>query len=144
MESVKDDFDDLNFTPAEIDQIAEGLESQRTEHVKGKKSKSEKRQREVVVSVRMTPEEFSIISKMADASKVKISAFLRNSALRSLPFAVNLTRPEFTTTHLKMITTYFIAGSDIEPSVINFIPFQSHYPDWVSEIEEYSNADYKL
>ena len=80
----RDDFgDELIFDDSEVQEIANQISSQKLERAKSTKPKSEKRQRQIVVSVRLTPEEYEKICLLAEEAQVKIGTYLRDSALHT-------------------------------------------------------------
>ena len=82
-----DNFDDeLIFDAAEVEEIANQIKAQKLERTKSTKPKSEKRQRHIVVSVRLTPEEYEKISVLAKDAKSKIGTYLRDSTLNTSTF----------------------------------------------------------
>ena len=92
------DADDLTFSEEEIDEIANDLESQRQEKLKSKKPKSEKRQRGVMVSVRMTSSEYETISNIAESVGLTVGTYLRNCALGDAQSGLHSYSPSFVRT----------------------------------------------
>lgn|GEM_PF-6378955 len=121
--------EELDFTEGEIDEIAETIRSLREQGSKSKKPKSEKRQRGVVVSVRMTIEEFEIISTSASEASMSVGGFLRSCAI-----GAQTPSPWFHYRGFASMTSGSTSAPAITPTA-NVVGGQ-----WVDEIEQFANS----
>ena len=122
--------DELNFTDDEVDEIAQKLRESRQVGGSTKKPKSEKRQRRVVVSVRMTTQEFETISNFAEEASMSIGGFMRACAMGG-----QMTQPVFLYRAIASIS--FGSTLDSESQLVSNLVGRP----WIDEIESFANSN---
>lgn len=121
---------ELNFTDGEIDEIAQTLKESRKKGALAKKPKSEKRQRGVVVSVRMTTQEFETISNLAEEAAMSLGGFMRGCAMGG-----QITQPLFR--YRAIASTSFGSASKLIRQPESNLPSRP----WIDEIESFANSN---